>query len=82
MELIRKLHDSLIPKSKLIIFCDGKILYDHTQNDYFFEINDLNPLDNYSPYLSIANDNSLYIYVLVRSLNAHQIELMNVSSMI
>ena len=64
MELIRKLHDSLIPKSKLIIFCDGKILYDHTQNDYFFEINDLNPLDNYSPYLSIANDNSLYIYVI------------------
>ena len=56
MELIRQLHNNFQPQSKLIIFCDGKILYDHNKKTYCFEPKDLNSLDSYSPFLSIAKD--------------------------
>ena len=56
MEPIRQLHDNFKSNSKLIIFCDGKILYDHDQKTYYFEAKDLNSLDSYSPFLSIAKD--------------------------
>ena len=56
MEPIRQLHDNFKSQSKLIIFCDGKILYDHDQKTYYFEPKDLNSLDSYSPFLSIAKD--------------------------
>ena len=56
MEPIRQLHDNFQPQSKLIIFCDGKILYDHDKKTYCFEPKDLNTLDSYSPFLSIAKD--------------------------
>ena len=45
MKLIRELHESLKEDSKLIIFCDNKILYDQSQNTYTFEIKDLSSLD-------------------------------------
>ena len=56
MEPIRQLHDNFQSQSKLIIFCDGKILYDHDQKTYCFDVKDLNSLSDYSPYLSIARD--------------------------
>ena len=56
MEPIRQLHDNFKSQSKLIIFCDGKILYDHDQKTYCFDAKDLNSLTDYSPYLSIAKD--------------------------
>ena len=56
MEPIRQLHDNFKSQSKLIIFCDGKILYDHDQKTYCFDAKDLNSLSDYSPYLSIAKD--------------------------
>ena len=56
MEPIRQLHDNFKPQTKLIIFCDGKILYDHDQKTYCFDVKDLNSLSDYSPYLSIARD--------------------------
>ena len=56
MEPIRQLHDNFKSQSKLIIFCDGKILYDHDQKTYCFDVKDLNSLSDYSPYLSIARD--------------------------
>ena len=56
MEPIRQLHDNVKSQSKLIIFCDGKILYDHDQKTYCFDVKDLNSLSDYSPYLSIARD--------------------------
>jgi NAD+ diphosphatase len=56
MEPIRQLHDNFQLQSKLIIFCDGKILYDHDKKTYCFEPKDLNTLDSYSPFLSIAKD--------------------------
>ena len=56
MEPIRQLHDNFKPQTKLIIFCDGKILYDHDQKTYCFDAKDLNSLSDYSPYLSIAKD--------------------------
>ena len=36
MKLIRELHESLKEDSKLIIFCDNKILYDQSENSYTF----------------------------------------------
>ena len=42
MKLIRELHETLKEDSKLIIFCDNKILYDQAENTYSFEIKDLN----------------------------------------
>ena len=62
MEPIRQLHDNFQPQSKLIIFCDGKILYDHDKKTYCFEPKDLNTLDSYSPFLSIAKDTLLDEY--------------------
>ena len=62
MEPIRQLHDNFKPQSKLIIFCDGKILYDHDKKTYCFEPKDLNTLDSYSPFLSIAKDTLLDEY--------------------
>ena len=62
MEPIRQLHDNFQPQSKLIIFCDGKILYDHYKKTYCFEPKDLNTLDSYSPFLSIAKDTLLDEY--------------------
>ena len=56
MEPIRQLHDNFQLQSKLIIFCDGKILYDHDQKTYCFDVKDLNSLSDYSPYLSIAKN--------------------------
>jgi len=44
MEPIRQLHDNFKSQSKLIIFCDGKILYDHDQKTYCFDAKDLNSL--------------------------------------
>ena len=62
MEPIRQLHDNFQLQSKLIIFCDGKILYDHDKKTYCFEPKDLNTLDSYSPFLSIAKDTLLDEY--------------------
>ena len=62
MEPIRQLHDNFQPQSKLIIFCDGKILYDHDKKTYCFEPKDLNTLDSYSPFLTIAKDTLLDEY--------------------
>ena len=62
MEPIRQLHDNFKSQSKLIIFCDGKILYDHDKKTYCFEPKDLNTLDSYSPFLSIAKDTLLDEY--------------------
>ena len=61
MKLIRELHESLKENSKLIIFCNNKILYDQTKNTYSFEIKDLNLTDLEKPYLAIAiNENSYF----------------------
>ena len=57
MEPIRQLHNNLKAHSKLIIFCDGKILYDHEKNTYCFRTKDLNSLEANDPYLSIGKDN-------------------------
>ena len=64
MQLIRELHESINEDSKLIIFCDNKILYDQSQNTYTFEIKDLNPINHKGPFLCIASSESYYIYVL------------------
>ena len=56
MEPIRQLHDNFKPQSKLIILCDGKILYDQEKNTYCFEIKDLNSLEGNAPHLCIARD--------------------------
>ena len=45
MRLIRELHETFKEDSKLIIFCDNKILYDQAENTYTFEIKDLNLLN-------------------------------------
>ena len=50
--------------SKLIIFCDNKILYDHKENNYSFEIKDLNPIQQSGPYLCIAEVSGHFIYAL------------------
>ena len=42
MKLIREFHESLKEDSKLIIFCDNKILYDQSENSYSFAPKDLN----------------------------------------
>jgi len=64
MKLIRELHESIKEDSKLIIFCDNKILYDQSQNTYTFEIKDLNPINHTGPFLCIASSESYCIYVL------------------
>ena len=64
MKLIRELHETFKEDSKLIIFCDNKILYDQTENTYSFDIKDLNLINQLGPYLAIASIDSCYVYVL------------------
>jgi len=64
MRLIRELHETFKEDSKLIIFCDNKILYDQAENTYSFEIKDLNLLNQSSPNLAIAFIDDHYVYVL------------------
>ena len=64
MKLTRELHEKLNEDSNLIIFCDNKILYDHKENTYSFDIKDLNPIQQSGPYLCIAEVNSHFIYAL------------------
>jgi len=64
MKLIRELHETIKEDSKLIIFCDNKILYDQAENTYSFAIKDLNLSDQLGPYLAIALIDNCFIYVL------------------
>ena len=64
MKLIRELHETIKEDSKLIIFCDNKILYDQAENTYSFEIKDLNLTDQLGPYLAIALIDNCFVYVL------------------
>ena len=64
MKLIRELHETFKEDSKLIIFCDNKILYDHAENTYSFDIKDLNLTNQLGPYLAIVLIDSCYVYVL------------------
>lgn len=64
MKLIRELHETIKEDSKLIIFCDNKILYDQAENTYSFEIKDLNLSDQLGPYLAIALIDNCFVYVL------------------
>ena len=54
MKLIRELHESFKENSKLIIFCNNKILYDQAKILILFEIKDLNLTNQEKPFLSIA----------------------------
>ena len=64
MKLIRELHETLKEDSKLIIFCDNKILYDQAKNTYSFAIKDLNLSNQLGPYLAIALIDNYFVYVL------------------
>ena len=64
MKLIRELHETIKEDSKLIIFCDNKILYDQAKNTYTFAIKDLNLSDQLGPYLAIALIDNCFVYVL------------------
>ena len=64
MKLIRELHETIKEDSKLIIFCDNKILYDQAENTYSFAIKDLNLSDQLGPYLAIAFIDNCFVYVL------------------
>jgi NAD+ diphosphatase len=64
MKLIRELHETFKEDSKLIIFCDNKILYDQAENTYSFDIKDLNLTNQLGPYLAISSIDSCYVYVL------------------
>ena len=64
MKLIRELHETIKEDSKLIIFCDNKILYDQAKNTYSFAIKDLNLSDQLGPYLAIALIDNCFVYVL------------------
>ena len=64
MKLIRELHETIKEDSKLIIFCDNKILYDQAKNTYSFAIKDLNLTDQLGPYLAIALIDNCFVYVL------------------
>ncbi len=64
MKLIRELHETIKEDSKLIIFCDNKILYDQAKNTYSFAIKDLNLSGQLGPYLAIALIDNCFIYVL------------------
>ena len=64
MKLIRELHESFKEDSKLIIFCDSKILYDQSENTYSFALKDLNLKNQKKPFLSIALIDDCYFYVL------------------
>ena len=64
MKLIRELHESFKEDSRFIIFCDSKILYDQSENNYSFAPKDLNLKNHTKPYLSIALIDDCYFYVL------------------
>ena len=64
MKLIRELHETIKEDSKLIIFCDNKILYDQAKTTYSFAIKDLNLSDQLGPYLAIALIDNFFVYVL------------------
>ena len=64
MKLIRELHETIKEDSKLIIFCDNKILYDQAENTYSFAIKDLNLSDQLGSYLAIALIDNCFVYVL------------------
>ncbi|MDC0029502.1 NAD(+) diphosphatase [Pseudomonadota bacterium] len=64
MKLIRELHESFKEDSRLIIFCDSKILYDQSENTYSFAPKDLNLKNQTKPFLSIALIDDCYFYVL------------------
>ena len=64
MKLIRELHESFKEDSKLIIFCDNKILYDQSENSYIFTPKDLNLKNQSKPFLSIALIDNCYFYVV------------------
>lgn len=64
MKLIRELHETIKEDSKLIIFCDNKILYDQAKNTYSFAIKDLNLSNQLGPYLAIALIDNCFVYVL------------------
>ena len=64
MKLIRELHETIKEDSKLIIFCDNKILYDQAKNTYSFAIKDLNLSNQLGPYLAIALIDNYFVYVL------------------
>ena len=64
MKLIRELHESFKEDSKLIIFCDSKILYDQSENTYSFPPKDLNLKNLTKPFLSIALIDGCYFYAV------------------
>ena len=64
MKLIRELHESFKENSKLIIFCDSKILYDQSENTYSFPPKDLNLKNLTKPFLSIALIDGCYFYAV------------------
>mgnify|MGYP001241279079 FL=1 len=64
MKLIRELHESFKEDCKLIIFCDGKILYDQSENTYSFAPKDLNLKNLIKPFLSIALIDGCYFYAV------------------
>jgi len=64
MKLIRELHKSFKEDSKLIIFCDSKILYDQSENTYSFPSKDLNLKNLTKPFLSIALIDGCYFYAV------------------
>ena len=64
MKLIRELHESFKKDSKLIIFCDNKILYDQSQNTYTFKLKELNLKNQTAPFLSIGLVDNCYFYVV------------------
>ena len=64
MKLIRELHKSFKEDSKLIIFCDSKILYDQSENTYSFPPKDLNLKNLTKQFLSIALIDGCYFYAV------------------
>ena len=64
MKLIRELHESFKKDSKLIIFCDNKILYDQSQNTYTFKLKELNLKNQTAPFLSIGLVDNCHFYVV------------------
>lgn len=64
MKLIREFHNSLKANSRLIIFSENLILYDHSKNTHIFEIKDLNPITQNGPFIAIAQNNEDYVYAI------------------
>tara|TARA_B100001113_G_scaffold48178_1_gene34682 strand:+ start:247 stop:1074 length:828 start_codon:yes stop_codon:yes gene_type:complete len=64
MKLIREVHKSIKDHSKIIIFCEDKILYDQSENTYSFAPKDLNLNNQTEPLLSIAIIDNCHFYVV------------------